>query len=142
MLFRSMYRSGDGGRQWESIEAGLPSSFGFAAAVHPREAQTLYLMPLNGDVKGRYVPDGQAAVWRTHDGGTTWQDLRDGLPQKQAFFGVLRQAMATDPLEPAGVYFGTNTGILYASTDEGDRWDAIAQHLPTIFSVETFVVDG
>jgi photosystem II stability/assembly factor-like uncharacterized protein len=136
-----MYRSDDGGRQWESIEAGLPSSFGFCAAVHPRDPQTLYLVPLNGDMKGRYVPDGQAAVWRTRDGGNTWQDLRAGLPQSNAFFGVLRQAMATDQLEPAGIYFGTNTGTLYASTDEGDHWAPIMQHLPTIFSVETLTVD-
>ena len=78
------------------------------------------------------MPDGKAAVWRTRDGGDTWQALREGLPQENAFFGVLRQAMATDPLEPAGVYFGTSSGTLYASADEGDSWTLIAQHLPTI----------
>ncbi len=137
-----MYRSEDGGRRWQSIEAGLPSSFGFPVAVHPRDPATLYLVPLNGDIAGRYVPDAQAAVWRTRDGGDSWQSLREGLPQKNTFFGVLRQAMATDPLEPAGVYFGTNTGALYASTDEGDSWRCIAQHLPLITSVETLVVDA
>jgi photosystem II stability/assembly factor-like uncharacterized protein len=137
-----MYRSDDGGRLWESIEAGLPSSFGFAAAAHPRDPETLYLLPLNGDSAGRYVPDGKAAVWRTRDGGASWQALRAGLPQANAFFGVLRQAMATDRLEPAGVYFGTNTGTLFASADEGESWTPIAQHLPTICSVETLVVEG
>jgi photosystem II stability/assembly factor-like uncharacterized protein len=137
-----MYRSEDGGRRWESIEAGLPSSFGFAAAVHPRDPDTLYLLPLNGDSIGRYVPDGKAAVWRTRDRGQSWEALREGLPQKNTFFGVLRQAMATDRLEPAGVYFGTNTGTLFASTDEGQSWQSIAQHLPTICSVETLVVDA
>ncbi|HZD24884.1 MAG TPA: sialidase family protein, partial [Alphaproteobacteria bacterium] len=135
-----MYRSDDGGRQWRSIEAGLPSTFGFPAAAHPRDPGTLYLVPLNGDIAGRYVPEGRAAVWRTRDGGESWQDLREGLPQRNAFFNVLRQAMATDRLEPAGVYFGTGTGALFASADEGESWDCIAQHLPPVLSVETHVV--
>jgi photosystem II stability/assembly factor-like uncharacterized protein len=135
-----MYRSEDGGKTWESIEAGLPSSFGFPVAVHPRDPNTLYLVPLNGDTAGRYPPDAKAAVWRTRDRGDTWQDLREGLPQR-AYFAVLRQAMATDRLDPAGVYFGTNTGTLFASRDEGDSWTPIAEHLPTILSVETMVVE-
>lgn len=136
-----MYRSDDGGRSWSSIEAGLPSSFGFPAASHPRDRDTLYLLPLNGDIKGRFMPDAKAAVWRTRDGGASWQALREGLPQESAFFGVLRQALATDTLERAGVYFGTNSGSVYASADEGDTWTCIAQHLPMISSVETLVVD-
>ena len=136
-----MYRSEDGGRHWQSIEAGLPSSFGFPAATHPRDASTLFLLPLNGDIAGRYVPEGRAAVWRTRDGGARWQALRNGLPQQNAFFGVLRQAMATDALDPVGVYAGTNTGTLFASADEGEGWSAIAQHLPAISSVETLVIE-
>ena len=137
-----MYRSEDGGRNWESIERGLPSSFGFPAAVHPRDPATLYLVPLNGDVAGRYVPEGKAAVWRTRDRGDTWQALRDGLPQENVFFGVLRQAMTTDRLDPAGVYFGTSNGVVFASADEGDSWAPIAQNLPTVLSVESLVVEG
>ena len=137
-----MYRSDDGARTWTSIESGLPSSFGFPAAAHPRDPGTLYLLPLNVDSAGRYVPDGKAAVWRTRDGGATWQDLRAGLPQKNVFFGVLRQAMATDPLDRAGVYFGTSSGAVYASRDEGDSWDCVAEHLPTVLSVETMVVEA
>jgi photosystem II stability/assembly factor-like uncharacterized protein len=137
-----MYRSDDGGRRWHSIEPGLPSTFGFPAAVHPRDPGTLFLLPLNGDTAGRYVPDAKAAVWRTRDGGAQWEALRRGLPQENAFFGVLRQAMATDRLAPAGVYFGTSTGALFASADEGDTWRCVAQHLPAILSVETLVVDG
>jgi photosystem II stability/assembly factor-like uncharacterized protein len=136
-----MYRSEDGGRHWQSIEAGLPSTFGFPAATHPRDPATLYLLPLNGDSAGRYVPDAKAAVWRSRDRGDTWEALREGLPQENAYFGVLRQAMATDRLEPAGVYLGTNTGTLFASADEGDSWSCIAQHLPAIYSVETLVVE-
>lgn len=136
-----MYRSDDGGRNWESIESGLPSTFGFPSAVHPRDPDTLFLLPLNGDSVGRFVPDGMAAVWRTRDRGATWQALRTGLPQENAYFGVLRQAMATDALEPFGLYFGTNSGELYASADEGESWTRIAEHLPTISSVETLVVE-
>ena len=136
-----MYRSDDGGRSWRSIEAGLPTSFGFPAAVHPRDRETLYLVPLNGDSIGRYVPDGKAAVWRTRDGGRTWRDFRKGLPQENTFFTVLRQAMATDDFSPAGIYFGTNTGSLFASLDEGESWNGIAHHLPLIQSVKTFMIE-
>ncbi len=135
-----MYRSDDGGKAWRSIEAGLPSSFGFPAAVHPRDGQTLYLLPLNGDSIGRFMPDGRAAVWRTRDGGASWQALREGLPQANAFFGVLRQALATDPLTPAGLYFGTGSGEVFASADEGESWKCLALHLPTITSVEVQVL--
>ncbi len=137
-----MYRSDDGGVEWQSIEEGLPSDFGFPAAAHPSDPDTLYLLPLNGATEGRFVPDAKAAVWRTRDGGRTWKDLRRGLPQEGAYFGVLRQAMATDRMDPAGVYFGTSSGALFASSDEGDSWSCIAEHLPTVLSVETLVVDG
>jgi photosystem II stability/assembly factor-like uncharacterized protein len=137
-----MYRSDDGGQSWQSIEAGLPSSFGFPAAAHPRDPSTVFLLPLNGDSAGRYVPDAKAAVWRSRDRGESWQALREGLPQQNAFIGVLRQAMATDPLSPAGVYFGTSSGSVFASADEGDHWRCIAEHLPAISSVETLVVEA
>ena len=135
-----MYRSESGGKEWDSIETGLPSSFGFPAAAHPRDRDTLYLVPLNGDIAGRYVPEAKAAVWRTRDGGKQWQALREGLPQQDVYFGVLRQAMATDRHDPAGVYFGTNSGEVYASADEGESWQRIAQHLPPIASVEGLIV--
>src|SRR5260221_5593114 len=96
-----MYRSEDGGRLWGSIEAGLPSTFGFPAAVHPRDPATLYLLPLNGDTAGRYVPDARAPVWRTRDGGGTWEALRQGLPQQNTFFRVPRPALGTDLLLPS-----------------------------------------
>jgi photosystem II stability/assembly factor-like uncharacterized protein len=134
-----MYRSDDGGVTWESIEAGLPSTFGFPSAAHPTDPDTLFLIPLNGDSIGRYMPEGSTAVYRTRDAGKSWQALNNGLPRENAFFGVLRQAMATDRLDPAGIYFGTSSGSLYASNDEGENWHAVAHHLPAILSVETLV---
>ena len=132
-----MYRSDDGGASWRSIENGLPSSFGFPVAAHPRDADTLFFFPLNGDTKGRYPPDASTAVWRSRDGGAHWTDGRAGLPQSGAYFGVMRQALATDALDPAGVYFGTSNGSVYASRDEGETWECIARDLPAISSVET-----
>ncbi|GGH31708.1 hypothetical protein SAMN05444007_10631 [Cribrihabitans marinus] len=130
------FRSADGGRSWHDITAGLPSSFGFPVAVHPHDPQTLWVLPLNGDSIGRYPPDAAAAVWRSRDGGENWQALRDGLPRRNCFFTVLRQAMATDRDRTVGVYFGTNSGSIFASRDEGDSWEEIASHLPTVLSVE------
>ncbi|XWN29693.1 MAG: sialidase family protein [Devosia sp.] len=136
-----MYRSDDSGQHWTSIEEGLPSSFGFPAAAHPHDPETLYLFPLNGDDNGRYAPDAKAAVWRTRDGGRTWSALREGLPQENAFITVLRQAMATDTADPAGIYFGTTSGSVFASHDDGERWTPVAAHLPTITSVEVAAGD-
>jgi hypothetical protein len=131
-----VWRSGDGGRTWSDVTAGLPSTFGFPIRVHPRDAQTVWTVPLNGDSAGRYPPDAAAAVWRSRDGGASWQAQRTGLPQESCFFTVLRQAMGGDHREPAGVYFGTNTGSVFASRDEGGTWSEIARHLPTVLAVE------
>ncbi len=131
-----VWRSSDGGRSWDDITEGLPSTFGFPIRVHPRDPETLWTMPLNGDSAGRFPPDAAAAVWRSRDGGQTWQAMRDGLPQNGCFFTVLRQAMAGDAREPAGVYFGTNSGSVFGSLDEGKSWAELARHLPTILSVE------
>jgi photosystem II stability/assembly factor-like uncharacterized protein len=132
-----VFRSVDGGRSWQDATAGLPSSFGFPIAVHPHDPETVWVLPLNGDIEGRFPPDASAAVWRSRDGGRTWTACRDGLPARNCFFTVLRQAMATDRRETAGVYFGTNSGSVFASRDEGESWQEIARHLPTILSVET-----
>ena len=131
-----VWRSTDGGRSWDDITTGLPSTFGFPIHVHPRDPNTLWTVPLNGDSMGRFPPDEAAAVWRSSDAGESWQALRNGLPQENCFFTVLRQAMAGDGADPAGIYFGTNSGSVFASTDEGDTWSEIATHLPTILSVE------
>ena len=131
-----VWRSVDGGRSWDEITAGLPSTFGFPIRVHPRDPDTIWTLPLNGDMAGRFPPDAACAVWRSRDGGQSWQAMRDGLPQKGCYFTVLRQAMAGDARDPAGVYFGTNSGSVFGTFDEGDTWHEIARHLPTILAVE------
>jgi len=132
-----VFRSPDGGRSWQAITTGLPSDFGFPIAVDPADARRLWTFPLNGDTKGRYPPGASAAVYRSEDGGESWQAMTAGLPVKDCFFTVLRQAMAVDRATPTGVYFGTNSGSVFASHDRGAQWDEIARHLPTVLSVET-----
>ena len=135
-----VHRSDDGGESWFEITDGLPSEFGFAAAVHPHDRDTFYVIPLDPG-HARCMPDGKAAVWRTRDGGESWQKLTSGLPQEHAHLGVLRAAMAIDRHDTPGLYFGTSTGQLFASADEGDNWTEIADHLPSIWSVEVATVD-
>jgi hypothetical protein len=136
-----VYRSFDGGRQWQEITQGLPSDFGFPMATHPRDPLTVWTIPLNGGDRGRTMIDGHTAVWRTHDGGDTWRQAIAGLPQEHAHLTVLREAMTTDRRDPVGVYFGTSTGQLYGSTDEGRTWALIADNLPGIWSVKSAALD-
>jgi hypothetical protein len=136
-----VFRSTNGGRQWQDITAGLPSSFGFPMVAHPRRPDTIWTIPLNGAESGRFMPDGQAAVWRSNDAGDSWERHAQGLPQENAYQTVLRDAMAVDPRDPVGVYFGTTGGELYGSSDEGQSWREIAAHLPAIWAVEAAVVD-
>ncbi|WP_102110364.1 WD40/YVTN/BNR-like repeat-containing protein [Oceaniglobus roseus] len=131
------FRSRDGGRSWDDIGGGLPSTFGFPIAVHPTDPDRIWVVPLNGDTQGRFPVEARAAVWTSGDGGATWEAQRQGLPQENCFFTVLRQAMATDRGAPAGVYFGTNSGSVFATRDEGESWHEIIRHLPTVLCVET-----
>ena len=134
-----MHRSDDGGKSWTEITEGLPTEFGFAAAAHPHDRDTFYVIPLDPG-HGRTMPDGKVAVWRTRDAGSSWQRLDRGLPQENAYVGVLREGMAIDAHDTPGLYFGTSTGQLFASADEGESWTEIASYLPSIWSVEVAVL--
>ena len=135
-----MHRSDDRGATWTEITEGLPTEFGFAAAAHPHDRDTFHVIPLDPG-HGRTMPDGKAAVWRTQDAGSSWQRLANGLPQEDAFLGVLREGMAGDTYDTPGYYFGTSTGQVFASADDGESWSEIASYLPAISSVEVAILD-
>ena len=135
-----MHRSDDGGKSWTEITEGLPTEFGFAAATHPHDRDTFYVIPLDPG-HGRTMPDGKAAVWRTRDAGSSWQRLDRGLPRENAYIGVLREGMAIDDRDTPGLYFGTSTGQLFASLDEGESWSQVGGLLPGITSVTNASVD-
>jgi photosystem II stability/assembly factor-like uncharacterized protein len=134
-----MHRSDDQGQSWVEISEGLPSDFGFAAAAHPHDKDTFYVIPLDPG-HGRVMPEGHAAVWRTRDAGSSWQRLDRGLPERDAHLGVLREGMAIDDYDVPGLYFGTSTGQVFASNDEGESWSEIAGYLPAISSVDVAVL--
>jgi hypothetical protein len=118
----------------------MPASvgdIGFPIVVHPRDAETAWVFPMDGtSVWPRTSPEGKPAAYVTRDGGESWQRLDAGLPERQAWWTVKRQAMSLDRAEPAGVYFGTTSGELWASSNEGQRWTCVARHLPEIYAVE------
>jgi hypothetical protein len=111
---------------------------GFPMAVHPRDADTAWVFPMDGtSVWPRTSPGGEPAVYGTRDAGNTWQRLDAGLPGSQAWWTVKRQAMTADRLDPVGLYFGTTSGEMWMSRDEGRQWESVARHLPEIYAVET-----
>lgn len=134
-----VYRSENGGESWVEITAGLPSDFGFPLAIHPHQPDTIYVIPLQG-AEFRCPPEGKLRVFRSRDGGRSWDALGEGLPQKDAYVGVYREGIATDTADPVGIYFGTNTGKIFASRDEGDSWSTLADNLPPIYSISAAVV--
>ncbi len=128
-------RSDDGGESWREVSGNLPSDFGFAIDVHAHEPDTIYVVPIKSDSE-HYPPDGALRVYRSRAGGHEWEALTTGLPQRDCYVNVLRDAMAVDSLDPCGVYFGTTGGQVYASSDGGDTWSAIVRDLPPVLSVE------
>jgi len=131
-----LYRSDDRGESWTDIANGVPSDFGFAMALHPGDPNCVWIVPLESD-QFRCTPEGKLRVYRTRDAGRRWEPLSKGLPQKDAYETVLRDAMAVDTLDPSGVYFGTRSGKLFGSSDEGRRWSALLDGLPPILCVKT-----
>ena len=130
-----VYRSDDRGESWERLEGnGLPSGFGFPLALDPRDPDVAYVIPEEG-AENRVTPDGRLGVYRTDDGGASWALVSDGLPEP-AWGAVMREGFTFDGLEPSGVYFGTQSGSVFASTDGGEGWTEIARQLPPILSVE------
>ncbi len=128
-------RSDDAGDSWYEVSGNLPSDFGFVIDVHAHEPETLYVIPIKSDTE-HYPPDGRLRVYRSRSGGNDWQALTDGLPQRDCYVNVLRDAMAVDSLDPCGLYFGTTGGQVYASADAGDHWSAVVRDLPAVLSVE------
>jgi BNR/Asp-box repeat len=128
-------RSDDAGDSWHEVSGNLPTDFGFAIDVHAHEPETIYVVPITSD-SDHFVPDGKLRVYRSRTGGNDWEPLTKGLPQKDCYVNVLRDAMAVDEAESCGVYFGTTGGQVYASSDSGDSWTAIARDLPAVLSVE------
>jgi photosystem II stability/assembly factor-like uncharacterized protein len=128
-------RSDDGGESWYEISGDLPSDFGFPIDVHAHEPDTVYVVPIKSDSE-HYPPDGRLRVYRSRTGGHEWEPLERGLPQRDCYVNVLRDAMAVDALDPCGLYVGTTGGQVYASADAGDSWQPIVRDLPPVLSVE------
>jgi hypothetical protein len=129
-----IYRSDDGGGSWVAMTSIAGMDFGFPVVAHPTRPGTTYLLPLESD-EYRCTPDGRCIVWRTADGGASWEPLTSGLPQRDAHLTVLRDAFTTDGQDPAGLYFGTRSGEVYGSVDDGGSWQLLADHLPPVLSV-------
>jgi hypothetical protein len=128
-------RSDNAGEQWKEVSGNLPTDFGFVIDVHAHEPETVYVVPIKSDSE-HYVHDAKLRVYRSRTGGNEWEPLTKGLPQKDCYVNVLRDAMAVDSLDKCGVYFGTTGGQVYASADAGESWNPIVRDLPAVLSVE------
>ena len=128
-------RSDDAGENWVEVSGNLPTDFGFPIDVHAHEPETIYVVPIKSDQE-HFPLEGKLRVYRSRTGGTKWEPLTTGLPQKDCYVNVLRDAMSVDKLDPCGIYFGTTGGAVYASSDEGNSWTPIVRDLPAVYSVE------
>jgi photosystem II stability/assembly factor-like uncharacterized protein len=128
-------RSDDAGDNWREVSGNLPTDFGFVIDVHAHEPETIYVVPIKNDSE-HFPPDGQLRVFRSRTGGGEWEALGAGLPERDCYVNVLREAMAVDSLDRCGVYFGTTGGQVYATRDAGDSWFPIVRDLPAVLSVE------
>ena len=128
-------RSDKARESWHEISGNLPTDFGYTIDVHAHEPDTVYVVPITSDSE-HFPPDGKLRVYRTRTGGYEWEALTKGLPQNHCYVNVLRDAMAVDSLDKCGIYFGTTGGEVYSSSDSGDTWNPIAQHFPSVLSVE------
>jgi photosystem II stability/assembly factor-like uncharacterized protein len=128
-------RSDNAGESWHEISGNLPSDFGFPIDIHAHEPDTIYVVPIKSDSQ-HYPPEGKLRVYRSRTGGNEWEALTNGLPQRNCYVNILRDAMAVDTLDSCGIYFGTTGGQVYASADAGDNWTAIVRDLPAVLSVE------
>jgi photosystem II stability/assembly factor-like uncharacterized protein len=128
-------RTTDAGESWHEVSGNLPTDFGFTIDVHAHEPETIFVVPIKSDSE-HFPPDGKLRVYRSRSGGNEWEALTDGLPQKDCYVNVLRDAMAVDRLDSCGIYFGTTGGQVYASSNSGDSWSPIVRDLPPVLSVE------
>jgi hypothetical protein len=128
-------RSDNAGDSWREVSGNLPTDFGFAIDVHAHEPNTIYVVPIKSDSE-HFPPDGKLRVYRSRAGGNEWEALTKGLPQRDCYVNVLRDAMAVDMLDSCGVYFGTTGGQVYGSPDGGENWAPIVRDLPAVLSVE------
>jgi photosystem II stability/assembly factor-like uncharacterized protein len=128
-------RSDDAGDHWTKISGNLPTDFGFAIDVHTHHPETVYVVPIKSDSE-HFPLDGKLQVFRSKSGGNEWEPMTRGLPQKDCYVNILRDAMAVDTLDDCGIYFGTTGGQVYCSPDGGDNWQAIIHDLPAVLSVE------
>ena len=128
-------RSDNAGDLWQEVSGNLPTDFGFVIDVHAHEPETIYVVPIKSDSE-HFPLEGKLRVYRSRTGGNEWEPLTKGLPQRDCYVNVLRDAMAVDQLDSCGVYFGTTGGQVYASADAGDNWAPIVRDLPAVLSVE------